>query len=299
MGNRLTRWLPYAAILVAMLFWGSSGIATKMALLVLPPLTLVTLRFVFAVLLMLLVGGVSGVLQRLRKQDVTLFLLAGFVQPFCYYLLETYGLKLLSSPTVAEVVLSTGPLFAPLFAFLLLHERVTWYNIVGILLSTGGVLLMILAGGEQFAIGEPIGFLLLFLAVLAAVFYTILLRKMPRCYNSLSIVFYVQAFSLVFFIPLFCVVDVPHMADIVFEWQAVGAVAYLAVFSSVAAFVLFCYTVRCIGVTRANAFNNVRPVFTALMMLCFFGEHLPVLKWLGIFVVIIGLFVCQWEKRKP
>lgn len=298
MVDRLTRRLPYAAILAAMLFWGSSGIATKIALQSLPPLTLVTLRFLFAVSLMLLAGGLSGTLQRLRRQDVGLFVLAGFIQPFCYYLLETYGLKLLSSPTVAEVILSTGPLFAPLFAFLLLCERVTWYNIAGILVSTGGVLLMVLAGGTQFALGSPWGFLLLFLAVFAAVFYTILLRKIPDRYNSLTIVFYVQLCSLIFFLPVFCAVDLPHIGEVVFTGKAVGAVAYLAAFSSVAAFVLFCYTVRCIGVTRANAFNNIRPVFTALMMLCFFREHLPLLKWLGILLVIVGLFVCQRETRK-
>ncbi|MCM1035464.1 MAG: DMT family transporter [Paludibacter sp.] len=298
MGNRIKAALPYLAILAAMLFWGSSGIATKMALATLPPLTLVTLRFLMAVSLMLVVGLLFGTLQRLQKKDIGLFLLAGFVQPFCYYILETYGLQLLSSPTVAEVVLSTGPLFAPLFAFLLLRERVTACNIAGILLSTLGVLLMILAGSDTFAIGKPFGFVLLFLAVFAAVFYTILLRKIPASYNSLTIVFYVQLCSLLFFIPVFCVVDLPHINDVVFSWNALGAVAYLAALSSVAAFVLFCYTVRCIGVTRANAFNNIRPVFTALMMLCFFDEHLPVLKWAGMLLVVVGLFLCQCKSRR-
>ena len=75
------------------------------------------------------------------------------------------------------------------------------------------------------------------------------------------------------------------------------AIGYLAVLSSVAAFVLFCYTVRQIGVTQANAFNNARPIFTALIMLTFFGEQLPLGKWVGIALVVIGLFVCQKQEK--
>ena len=75
------------------------------------------------------------------------------------------------------------------------------------------------------------------------------------------------------------------------------AVAYLAVFSSVAAFVLFCYTVRQIGVTRANVFNNVRPVFTAALMWIMFGEVLPMWKMVGIVIIIFGLFISQKREK--
>lgn len=295
--NGLQRALPYLAVLTAMLFWGASGIATKTALLTLRPFTLVTCRFLLAVVLMLLVGLLAKQLQRPDRKDLPLFLLAGFVQPVCYYIFETYGIKLLSSPTVAEVLLSTSPLFAPLFACVLIHERVTLWNICGIAVSAIGVLLMLLAGGGDFSVGSPWGVLLAFLAVFAAVFYTVLLRRMPAKYNSLSIVFYVQLSSLLFFVPLFCLVDLPHLTLSCFTWSAVGAVSYLAVCSSVIAFILFCYTVRRIGVTRANAFNNIRPVFTALFMFFFFGERLPWANVLGIGLVIAGLFVCQYEKN--
>ncbi len=289
----------YAAVLTAMVIWACSGIATKMGLTAFGPITLVTMRFAMAVLLMLTIGLASRSLVRLERRDIPLFLLAGFVQPFLYFMFESYCLKMLTSPTIAEALLSTGPLFAPLFAWVLLREKVTWRNIVGILISTAGVLLLIANFGENFEIGSPMGVFLAMLAVFSAVFYTILLRKIPARYNSLSIVMYVQLASLLFFVPTWALTDCRHLADFTFSWQAFGAVAFLAIFSSVAAFVLFCYAVRRLGVTRTNAFNNIRPVFTALIMLAFFGEQLPWLKWLGIAAVIVGLFVSQkGEKSK-
>jgi drug/metabolite transporter (DMT)-like permease len=74
-------------------------------------------------------------------------------------------------------------------------------------------------------------------------------------------------------------------------------VAYLTVFASVIAFILFCYALRQIGVTKANALNNIRPAFTALWMLLFFGEQLQAAKWVGMVLIIVGLFVCQKQEK--
>ncbi len=300
----MKRYLPYLAVIAAMVLWSFSPIMTKLALGVLRPLTLIVLRFSMAVLLMLCVGLLCGrlgmkrmALQKVEKKDIPLFLACGFVEPFMYYMFETYGLRLSASPSVSEVLLSTSPIFAPLFAFVLLREKIKISNIVGILISTGGVVLMVLAGNDSFEMGNPWGLPLLFCAVFSAVMYTIILRKIPTRYNGLSVVFWGELASLLFFYPCFCVVDLPKLMETGVPQDHLGsavmAVVYLAVCASVIAFILFCYTIREIGVTRANAFNNIRPVFTALFMLLLFDEHLPLLKWVGIAIVIVGLFICQ------
>ena len=304
--------IPYISVVTAMLIWAGSGIAVKEALVVFTPLTLIVLRFSFAVLLMLLLGlifrknEIVG-LQCLAKKDIPLFLLGGLFQPFLYFIFETYTYQSFASPTIAEALLSTQPVMAPLFAFVLLRERVTKNNIIGILLSTIGMLMLILVGSEDFAMGNPWGILLAILTVSMSVSYSVILRRIPTRYSPLSIVFYVQSFSLLLFYILWGVLGeastlihtAQHYTTIHSSSQLLQsgcAVGYLAVFASVAAFILFCYTVRQIGVTRANIFNNVRPVFTAILMWLIFGEILPVWKLIGIAVIIIGLFVS--EKRE-
>lgn len=288
-----------------MLCWAGAGIAVKEALTVFTPLTLIVLRFTIAVLLMLTIGLVfrkSEVLglQRPDKKDIPLFLLGGLFQPFLYFIFETYTYQSFASPTIAEAMLSTQPILAPLLAFLLLREEVTRNNIWGILVSTLGMLLLLLAGVGEYHLGNPWGILLSLITVSMSVGYTIILRRIPSRYSSLSIVFYVQSFALVLFYLLWggnrlltpSVLEIqdfssPEMLN------AVGSVLYLAVFASVTAFILFCYTVRQIGVTRANVFNNIRPVFTALLMWLLFDEKLPIWKLIGILLIIIGLFISQ------
>ena len=298
-----------------MLCWSVSGIAIKHALAVLPPFTLIIMRFTLSVALMLVIGLCCHKskmlrLQTISRKDVPLFVLAGFFQPFLYYLLETYTYNAFSSPTIAETLLSTSPLLSPLFAAVLLRERVTRNNMVGILVSTVGMLMLLLLGrnfqlmdfSSQLSIGNPLGIPLAFASVSTAILYTVILRRVPSDYSDLSIVFWVQLISLVFFYPVWGFIEGPQALASTFVhspfdhsslMMAVGCVAYLAIFASVLAFILFCYTVRRIGVTQTNAFNNIRPAFTALWMLLFFGESLPVGKWIGIAMIILGLFVCQ------
>lgn len=306
----MKRFIPYVSVVTAMLIWAGAGIAVKEALVLFSPLTLIVLRFTIAVLLMLGIGlvfrknEVVG-LQKIDRKDLPLFLLGGLFQPFLYFIFETYTYQCFASPTIAEALLSTQPVMAPLFALVLLRERVTRNNIIGIVLSTVGMLMLLLVGSNDFALGNPWGVLLAVLTVSMSVSYSVVLRKIPSRYSPLSIVFYVQSFALLLFYVVWggeawlnggvewCSGGVEWCSGGEALWRSGAAVLYLAVLASVAAFVLFCYTVREIGVTRANVFNNVRPVFTALLMWMLFDEVLPAWKLVGIVVIIVGLFVSQ------
>ena len=301
--------LPVLALLVSMVIWSVSGIAIKNALLVLPPFTMIILRFVPSVLLMLVIGLICRkstlfALQKIELRDLPLFIIAGFCQPFLYYMLETFTYDALNSPTIAETLLSTSPLLSPLFAAVLLRERVTRNNILGIIVSTLGVFILTLVGSNNYSIGNYWGILLAFAAVSAAVIDSVMMRKVPAKYSSLTFIFYAQLISLFFFVPIWLWKEGPEaiilLKDTIYNQEtqiALGCVAYLTVFASVVAFILFCAALRQVGVTKANAFNNIRPAFTALWMLIFFGEHLPTGKWMGIILIIFGLFVCQKQEK--
>ena len=130
------------------------------------------------------------------------------------------------------------------------------------------------------------------------------MRKIPAKYSPLTIIFYAQLISLCFFLPIWYFREGPEAISNLqsaisnSEVQvALWCVAYLTVFASVIAFILFCFALRRVGVTQANAFNNIRPAFTALWMLLFFHEMLPWGKWMGMALIILGLFICQKREK--
>ena len=279
-----------------MIFWSVSFIWTRVAIQSFHPVTLITLRLLLASFLLYIVSKSFGKFQRLRKKDIKWFVMLAFFEPFMYYIGETYGLTMVES-TLASVIVSTIPLFAPVLAYFLLKEKIGWANIMGIIVSLVGVFFVIYEPASGFT-ANPWGVGLMFLAVFSAICYTTTLRKISTHYSTLNVIFYQSAIGLGFFIPTFLVVDLPTIGTLQVSQQAFGALLMLSVFASVIAFVLFAGVVREIGVARTNVFVNLIPVFTALFAWFFMGDEVTWLKWIGIAVVVLGLFVSQFGKMK-
>ena len=284
----------YASIVLAMVFWSFSFIWTRVAIQSFPPMTLITLRLLIASVLLYVVTKASGRFQPLRRKDIKMFVLLAFFEPFLYYVGETFGLTMVES-TLAAVIVSTIPLFAPVLAFLILRERISWANILGIIVSLVGVFFVIYEPGGGFQ-ANPWGVALMFLAVFAAICYATTLRKISTHYSTLNVIFYQSLLGLAFFIPTFFLTDFPTIQTIRVTNEALLALGMLSVFASVVAFVLFAGAVRQVGVTRTNVFVNLIPVFTAIFSWIILDEILTIGKWLGISVVVLGLFVSQWGK---
>jgi len=279
---------------MAMVFWSFSFIWTRVVILSFPPMTLITLRLLIASGLLFLVAMVSGKFQKLRRKDFKLFLLLAFFEPFLYYVGETFGLTMVES-TLAAVIVSTIPLFAPMLAFLILRERIGWANIVGIVISLIGVFFVIYQPGGGFTT-NPWGVALLFLAVFAAICYATTLRKISTYYSTLNVIFYQSFIGLFFFIPTFFLTDFSTVMSIHVSKESLLALIMLSVFASVVAFVLFAGAVREVGVTRTNVFVNLIPVFTAILSWLILDEIITISKWFGILIVVLGLFISQWGK---
>ena len=284
----------YTSIIVAMVLWAFSFIWTRIAIHSFPPMTLITLRLIIASVLLFLVIKSSKRFQKVRREDLKIFLLLAFFEPFLYFVGETNGLTMVES-TLAAVIISTIPLFAPVLAFLILRERISWANILGIIVSLLGVFFVIYEPIEGFKT-NPFGIALMFLAVFSAICYATVLRKIPTYYSTYNVVFYQNLFGLVFFIPTFFLTDFSVIKSIHVTSDGILSLIMLSLFASVVAFVLFAGAVRQVGVTRTNVFVNLIPVFTAIFSWILLDEKLTSLKWMGIFIVVTGLFVSQLGK---
>lgn len=286
----------YTSIILAMIFWSISFIWTRVAILSFRPMTLISLRLIIASALLFAVLKFTGRLQKLQKKDLQWFVLLAFFEPYLYYVGETYGLTLVDS-TLASVIVSTIPLFAPVIAFVVLRERIGWPNIFGIIVSLVGVFMIIYEPAGGFT-ANPIGVSLLFLAVFGAICYTTILRKIPSEYSTMNVIFYQSIIGLAFFIPTFLFTDLPTIKNIHVTQDALIALTMLSVFASVVAFILFAGAVRQVGVARTNVFVNLIPVFTAVFSCILLDEIISIPKWLGISIVILGLFISQWGKLR-
>jgi drug/metabolite transporter (DMT)-like permease len=196
------------------------------------------------------------------------------------------------TPTVAAVVVSLIPLFVPVFAFFLLKEQIIKKNIAGILVSFIGVLMVILNDSLQLN-ASPKGIMLMSLAVVSAIVYSILLRKLAGNYNPLTLISYQNTIGAVLFLPLVLIFEHSQLKTIDFTSGMWIPLMNLSIFASSVAFVLYTYGVQSLGAFKANIFTNAIPVFTAIFSFFLINERLMFRNIIGIFLVVGGLVLSQ------
>ncbi len=221
-------------------------------------------------------------------------MLLAFLQPFCYFLGESFGLTFVSS-TVASVIIATIPLFSPFAAYYMVREKVTLPVVLGIVFSFAGIILMLI-NPDLSIIASPEGVLLLFFAVFSAVVYSVVIRKIPHEYSPVTIITYQNLIGAVYFLPLFLVFDFQHFITIIPTRELIIAMLLLAVFGSTLAYVFFIIAIKGIGVIKANIFANLIPVFTGITAFFVLNERFTAIKITGMFLVMVGVFISQSGK---
>ena len=286
----------YISVILAMTFWSLTYVWYKMVFETYNPITTVFLRLVLSSLMLVIMMAPLKQLQKVNPKDLKYFFLVSLFQPFLYFLCESFGVKLVSS-TISAVIISTIPLFSPFVTAYFFKEKILRFNIFGIVISILGVGMVIFERGENVS-ADPLGILLLFLAVAAGIGYSVVVKELSGKYNSISIVTYHNIIGIVFYLPLFLIFDWNHFVATGYVASAVVPLLELALFGSSFAFIFFTFSIKRIGVTKSNAFTNAIPVLTAIFAFFMLGEMLTAIKMAGIGLVIAGLFMSQ-IKRFP
>ena len=278
-----------------MIFWAFSFIWFKMANENFRPITIVFLRLVIAVILLSTYLAYTRKFVKIKKKDYKLFFMLAFFEPFIYFLGESYGLTYVSA-TVCSVLISTIPVFAAIGARILFRERLSFLNYSGIFLSFIGVVIFVMnkEGGLSY---NPKGIALIFVAVFAAVGYNLTLSKLVDNYSPIYIVNVQNILGAIFFLPLFLTMELKPFLDVSLNIRMFIPIVLLAAFASCGAFILFAFSVRMLGLMKANVFPNSIPLFTAFFSYILLGDKLTFLNYIGMIVVIAGLYMSQLRGR--
>jgi drug/metabolite transporter (DMT)-like permease len=290
--NSLT--IVYTYAILAMLFWSFAFIGVKKLYdYGFKPITVVFFRLVIASIILHLIGFFFFKQEKVRKEDYGRFFLLAFFEPFCYFMGESFGMQYVSA-SLASIIVALIPLVTPLFAWFVIKEKVNIFEIIGLIVSFAGVLLLVV---NDFRLeGRIIGYLLMFVAVLGGTNYGIVLRTIADNYSALTIVKVQTLLGALLFLPFFLWWELPYFKTQAFIPQPYALLSLLAIFPSSIAFILLTIVVRNIGVVRANVFTNLIPIMTGLLSFFLINEQFNLIKISAMFVVIIGLFISQLHR---
>ncbi len=290
--------MPYITVISAMLLWSFSFIWSKIAFETYQPITVLFFRLAVATIALFAIGKLVNWFQKVKAKDYKWLLLLAFFEPFLYFIGENFGLKMVSAGT-ASIIISTIPLFLPIVAYLFYKEKISRFNTLGLFISLLGVMLIIWESNKGTAQTESqlSGFLLLFLAVFSALLYAVVLNKVTQMYNVFTIVLWQNIFSSIAFGILFLIFDFQSFISIGVLNKSFLYVIILGIFASNIAFILYTYSIRFFGVSKIGIFTNLIPIFTIISSFFILGESINAVKYIGIALVLIGLYVSERKRR--
>jgi drug/metabolite transporter (DMT)-like permease len=281
-----------AALFLALLLWALSFPATHIALSAYAPAHLALARYTLATLVLL---GYCVIVRAPLPQraDLPPLILTGLLCGTAYQLGFNFGMATVASGPAA-VLVDTVPIFAALFGYVFLRERLGAWVVAGIALGFVGTALI--AAGEARASGysfEP-GAAYLLLASLAFSLGTVaqkpLLARLPAI--PVTAYYFVAAtLGLGVFAPGLpaSVAAAPAAAN----W----ALLFLALFPAALAFALWSYALARLPVAQVSSALYLVPVLTFPLAWVWLGEVPSTLSFCGGAVALAGVLLVHLKRR--
>lgn len=294
--DRQSNALVYMASTFAITLWGASYIWTNRLIeLDIPIFYFVFVRIIIAGTALLIFNAIRGYVTAIRRKDMPKFLLLALCEPFVYFLCETAGVKLTGSPTISAMVIATIPIFSIAAGLIFFKEKVNYVNIIGIVLSIFGIVLVAMAQGD---LGEHFiwGIGLLLVAVISEVGHASLTKSLSGNYSSQTIVMYQFLIGSVYLLPLFLFKGLDDFSPRYLSGEVWMPIICLAILCSSAAFTLWVSTIKSLGVAKSGIFSALIPVAAAIIAFVLGDEALNFRQVLGIAVSTAGVILSQYSK---
>lgn len=291
--------LTYIASTFAIILWGMSYIWTdKLIGLGINIFYFVFARIFLAGIILFLFNVAYTRIKRISRQDTGKFLLLAFFEPLIYFICETFGLKLTGSPTLSSMIIATIPIFSIGAGIFFFKERISWFNIAGILLSLSGIVMVVMEKGE---LGKHFiwGIVLLVIAVIAEVGHASVTKKLSSNYQSQVIVMYQFLIGSIYLLPLLLWKGFDGFnMEVYFSAEALYPILCLAVLCSSLAFSLWVSTIKSLGVAKSSIFSALIPIAAAIIAWLIGHETLSSRQWAGIAISFIGVIMSQYSSGR-
>ncbi|HKK20177.1 MAG TPA: DMT family transporter [candidate division Zixibacteria bacterium] len=283
-------------LLLAVIFWGGSFVATKILVGYVSPVEVMGLRFIVGLPFMFGVVLIKGVKFNFQRTDIKWFLLASTIITI-HFVIQITGIRYTSATNTGWII-SITPLILAVLSFFILHERLGVREIAGIIVATGGIFLLI-SRGDFAHIGwlRSVGDWLVLVSAHTWAIYTVVTRDISRKYNPLAVTFTILVPS--------AVVLVTYML-FTSDWgsflrlptDGIVSLLVLGILSLAAGHWFWQEGIAAIGAAKAGFFLYLEPLTTTVIAVPYLHEKFGVWGASGAFLVLAGVFIAERRRRR-
>jgi drug/metabolite transporter (DMT)-like permease len=282
--------------LAASVIWGGMYVVSKVVLEVIPPFALVTLRLLLGALVLGCILAWRG-FPPLTGKQVREVLLVGFVGYGASLGLQFQGTHL-STAANASLVTSATPAFIFLFAKLFLHEAITPRRLLALILSSAGVLAVIVPLDGAIAPGNLLGDSMLFGAGLTWALHSVLVRKISSSVPALAL----STIALLGGLPLSLPAALWELRTLgigPITWQILAGVLFLGIVSTALAMYLWNRAFALLDAGLASLTFFAQPLVGTSLGILVLGESVTLPFLLGAALIGFGLLLASQGSWAP
>jgi drug/metabolite transporter (DMT)-like permease len=286
---------PRVLLLVAVVIWGWTFVATKILVAEIGPVEVFALRLAIGLPFLGLVLLWKRVPLRFARADLGPLVLGGAILTL-HFLVQIAGIVTTTATNTAWIV-AVSPLALALLASVLLRERIGRGGVLGIAIATLGVVLLVSQGHlAQLGWLRNTGDWLVLASAFTWALYTVTTRDLSRRGNPLAVTFALLAVAAVFTGLLFAATA--NLASVrVLSPRGIAALLYLGIPGLALGQWFWQEGVARLGAARAGLYLYLEPLATLALAVPLLGEPFGWFVALGGGLVLTGVYVGQRDRR--
>lgn len=203
----------------------------------------------------------------------------------------------MTTPINSSIILSTNPIFAFVFAALILRERITFLKGTGLAIGLSGVLLLILQNGTpDLASTTFLGDVYTLVNTISWAFYTVIIKRMLEKYHPVTVMKWTFLFGMLTNIP------VGYHQWITTDWSSIPLIAWLQIgFVIVGAtylgYLLIAFGLRQLSPTIVSTYTYIQPIIAAYLATLMGQDHIDLVMIISALLIFAGVFVVSFQKK--
>lgn len=283
--------VAYGTGIAAVFIWGATPAATRLAVDAIDPLSAGLLRTLLAALLLIPIVALTR-LPFPHRSGWPLLAVSSTMGFVAFTLLFSLGV---SQTSAAHAALINGgiPVFTGIFGAISekrLPRRGWW---LGTVMALGGIIVLVATrGGDAARAASLTGDLLCLLSSACAALGYVTGARLAEREGALSVTFWGVLLAGVVHIPLVMwLVPIDNVASA--AWTGWGAVGYMAVLSTIAAYMFWYKALAIGGPVRMGSLQFAMPVISVGLAVVLFGDALTLPLVLAAILVLSGVVVMR------
>ena len=203
----------------------------------------------------------------------------------------------MTSPINSSILISTNPIFAFVFAAIILKENISFLKGFGLALGLTGVMMLILQNGTP-DLGSTtfIGDILTLINTISWAFYTVIIKKMLEKYHPVTVM------KWTFFFGMFINIPVGYREWSTMNWSAITlngwlGISFILIGATFLGYLFISFGLRRLSPTIVSTYTYMQPVVAAYFATILGQDHIDFVMITAVVFIFIGVFVVSRQRK--